>query len=291
MELLVTVVIALLFSIAIFGIFNAFSRQNNQTTATQNMWQQGRVALYMMQQDFNKAGYGMEPQSCAATTPSVSVTYSASGGGLVSAITVSTATTGINLASVPLGTVNPGDQSFTLTAPAGSALTTATPILLRAQQSGGGCSTESINSVGSNSITLNNPSPFAAIAYAANTTAGQVTYSIGPATSNCALGSLNRTSSNQTSPIACGVVAMTAQCNYQNGTSATTCTGDVDANGDLLQSIQLAILVGSSRSDRQFKGPSSFNMPGGAIVNILSNHRYTLLQDVIPLRNYYVVPQ
>jgi len=44
-ELLVTMVIALLFSIAVFGIFNAFSRQNNQTAATQNMWQQGRVAL------------------------------------------------------------------------------------------------------------------------------------------------------------------------------------------------------------------------------------------------------
>lgn len=292
-ELLVTMVIALLFAVAVFGLFNAFSRQNNQTLATQNMWQQGRVALYMMQQDIGKAGYGLEPQSCAATVPSVSITYSSTGADLVSALTVSTGTTGINLASVPLGTVNPGDASIPLTAPAGSALTTATPILLKAQQNGGGCTTATINTVSANSITLNSPSPFAAIAYAADMASGAVTYSLGGPSGTCALGSLNRATGNQTTPvpIACGVIAMTAQCNYQNGMAPVTCVGGINASGGLLQSIQLAILVGSGRSDRQFNGPSSFTMPSGASIATLSNHRYTLLQDVIPLRNYYVVPQ
>lgn len=292
-ELLVTMVIALLFSIAVFGIFNAFSRQNNQTTATQNMWQQGRVALYMMQQDIGKAGYGLEPQSCAPTISAVSVTYSSAGTDLVSALTVSTGSTGINLASIPLGTVNPGDQSITLTAAAASALTTATPILLKAQQNGGGCTIDTINNVGLTAITLSSPSPYAAIAYAADMTSGTVTYSLGPSSSNCALGSLNRSTGTQNTPVAvaCGVVAMSALCNYQNGTVPGACVGGVDANGDLLQSIQLGILVGSSRSDRQYKGPSDYTMPGGASVPILTNHRYTLLQDVIPLRNDYVVPQ
>lgn len=292
-ELLVAMVIALLAAAAIFGIFNAFSRQNNQTTATQNMWQQGRIALYMMQQDVGKAGYGLEPQSCAATVPSVSVTYSSAGSDLVSALTVSTGNTGLNLASIPLGTVAPGAESIDLTAPAGSALTTATPILLKAQQNGGGCTTASINTVGGTSITLKDPSPFAAIAYAANTAAGTVTYSLAPASSNCALGSLNRSSGGATAvPVACGVIAMSALCNYQNATKGpVSCVGGVNSNGDLLQSIQLALLIGSGRSDRQFHGPSSFTMPGGATVATLSNHRYTLLQDVIPLRNYYVVPQ
>ncbi|WP_414039133.1 PilW family protein [Acidithiobacillus sp. M4-SHS-6] len=291
-ELLVAMVIALLAAAAIFGVFNAFSRQNNQTTATQNMWQQGRIALYMMQQDMGKAGYGLEPQSCAATVPSVSVTYSNAGADLVSALTVSTGNTGINLASIPLGTVAPGADLINLTAPAGSALTTATPILLKAQQNGGGCTTASINRVSGTSITLNNPSPFAAIAYAANTVAGTVTYSLASASSNCALGSLNRSSGGTAAvPVACGVVAMSALCNYQNTYGPVSCMGGVDSNGDLLQSIQLALLIGSGRSDRQFHGPSSFTMPGGATVSILSNHRYTLLQDVIPLRNYYVVPQ
>lgn len=291
-ELLVAMVIALLAAAAIFGIFNAFSRQNNQTTATQNMWQQGRIALYMMQQDVGKAGYGLEPQSCAATVPSVAVTYSSAGTDLVSALTVSTGNTGLNLASIPLGTVAPGAESINLTAPAGSALTTATPILLKAQQNGGGCTTASINTVGGTNITLNNPSPYAAIAYAANTVAGTVTYSLAPASSNCALGSLNRTSGNTAAvPVACGVVAMSALCNYQSATGPASCVGGVNSNGDLLQSIQLALLIGSGRSDRQYHGPSSFTMPGGATVATLSNHRYTLLQDVIPLRNYYVVPQ
>lgn len=84
---------------------------------------------------------------------------------------------------------------------------------------------------------------------------------------------------------------MSAECNYQNGTTPQTCIGGINANGDLLQSIQLAILIGSARSDRQYHGPTSFTMPGGATVATMSNHRYTLLQGVIPLRNYYVVPQ
>ncbi|MHB8224630.1 PilW family protein [Acidithiobacillus sp.] len=292
-ELLVVMVISLLFAIAIFGIFNAFTRQNNQTMATQDMWQQGRVALYMMQQDIGKAGYGLEPQSCAATIPAVSVTYSTTGTDLLSAITVSTGVTGLNLASIPLGNVNAGDGAITLTAPGGGALTTATPILLRAQQAGGGCVTDTINAVGSTSITLNNPSPFSAIAYAANPQAGAVTYNLAPASTTCALGSLDRSTAAQPTPapVACGVIAMSAECNYQNGTAPQTCIGGVDANGDLLQSIQLAILIGSARSDRQYHGPTSFTMPSGAVVATKSDHRYTLLQGVIPLRNYYVVPQ
>jgi len=300
-ELLVVMVISLLFAIAIFGIFNAFTRQNNQTMATQDMWQQGRVALYMMQQDIGKAGYGLEPQSCAATIHAVSVTYHSTTPGLVKNIIVSTGVTGLDLASIPLGNVNAGDGAITLTAPTGSALTTATPILLRAQQAGGGCVTDTINAVGSTSISLNNPSPFSAIAYAANPQA--VTYSLAPATpasttpasttTPCAaLGSLDRgTSTSPAAPVACGVIAMSAECNYQNGTAPQTCIGGVDANGDLLQSIQLAILIGSARSDRQYHGPTSFTMPSGAVVATKSDHRYTLLQGVIPLRNYYVVPQ
>lgn len=293
-ELLVVMVISLLFAIAIFGIFNAFTRQNNQTMATQDMWQQGRVALYMMQQDIGKAGYGLEPQSCAATIPAVSVTYSTAGTDLLSAITVSTGVTGLDLASIPLGNVNAGDGVITLTAtaPGVSALTKTTPILLRAQQAGGGCVTDMINAVGSTSITLNNPSPFSAIAYAANAQAGAMTYSLAPASTTCALGSLDRATSTSTAaPVACGVIAMSAECNYQNGTAPQTCIGGVDANGDLLQSIQLAILIGSARRDRQYHGPTSFTMPRGAVVATKSDHRYTLLQGVIPLRNYYVVPQ
>ena len=291
-ELLVVMVISLLFAIAIFGIFNAFTRQNNQTMATQDMWQQGRVALYMMQHDIGKAGYGLEPQNCAATIPAVSVTYSTAGTDLLSAITVSTGVTGLDLASIPLGNVNAGDGAITLTAPGGGALSTTTPILLRAQEAGGGCVTDTINAVGGTSITLNNPSPFSAIAYAANPQAGAVTYSLAPASKTCALGSLDRaTSTSAAAPVACGVIAMSAECNYQNGTAPQICIGGVDANGDLLQSIQLAILICSVRSDRQYHGPTGFTMPGGAVVVTKSDHRYTLLQGVIPLRNYYVVPQ
>ena len=290
-ELMVAMVISLIVAIAVYGIFNGIARQTNQTTATQDMWQQGRVALYMVDHDLAETGYGLEPQSCGATMPAVSVNYA--NNGLATSLTISTVVTGIGLGSIPLGNVDPGATTVSLIATAASTLTANTPLFLRAQQIGGGCTANSISAVGGSSITLSQASPYAGIAYVATTQSGTETYSIGNATLNCALGSLQRlTPGNPVAqPVACGVVAMDVQCVYQNVLQPQACVGPNDANGNILQSINLALLLGDSRSDRQYHGPSTFTMPSGATVSIQPKHRYTLLQNTVPLRNFFVVPQ
>jgi len=290
-ELMVAMVISLIVAIAVYGIFNGIARQTNQTTATQDMWQQGRVALYMMDHDLSETGYGLEPQACGATMPAISANYAANG--LATSLTISTVSTGIGLGSIPLGNVDPGATTISLIATTASALTVNTPLLLRAQQGGGGCSGNSINAVGPSSITLSQASPYAAIAYVATTQSGTETYSIGNATPNCALGSLQRlTPGNPVAqPVACGVVAMDVQCVYQNVLQPQACVGPNDPSGNILQSVNLALLLGDSRSDRQYHGPGTFTMPSGATVSIQPNHRYTLLQSSVPLRNFFVVPQ
>ncbi len=178
-------------------------------------------------------------------------------------------------------------------------MTSGTPILLvpplTAPLMSGvvNCVANSVSGTGTNTFTLSQPSIQQAIAYVAATQSGTETYNIGNPTANCPLGSLQRiTPGNPVpQPVACGVVAMDVQCIYQNALQPQNCSGPLDGANNPLQSINLALLLGDSRSDRQYHGPNTFTMPSGATVSIQPDHRYTLLQSSVPLRNFFVVPQ
>lgn len=57
-ELMVALVVSLLASIGIYAIFNQSSAQQVRSSDTQELWQQARIAMAMIERDVRMAGYG-----------------------------------------------------------------------------------------------------------------------------------------------------------------------------------------------------------------------------------------
>lgn len=293
-ELMVAMVISLLVAIAVFGLFNTISRQSNQTTAAQEMWQQGRIALHMMEKELSGTGFGLDPVDCSQDFPSMAVNYD--GNNLATAITISAVRTGIGLASVPLGNMGT-DGKIILAAPAASTYAGGNPYpVFLWSQSGRQCSPGSYDpGSGAVSYAASQSPGLAAVAYVATVQSGTVTYSVGNSPSCGGSALLRRTPDNPVpQPVACGVVAMDAQCTYAGETAPQSCQGpQATINNTLqpLQTVAIALLVADTRSDRQYHGPGRFTLPSGATISIDPQQRYTLMQTVVPLRNFFVVPQ
>lgn len=293
-ELMVAMVISLIVSLAVYGLFNTISRQSNQATATQEMWQQGRVALHMMDRELGGTGFGLDPVDCSQDFPAIAVNYDAQG--LTTAITISTVRTGIGLASVPLGNLGV-DGRLVLTAPSASTYSGGNPYpIILWSQTGRRCSSGSYDpGNGTVSYTASQAPGLAAVAYVATTQSGTTTYTIGNS-SNCGGPALmRRTPGNPVSqPVACGVVAMDARCSYAGAPALQPCHGPQTVINNLsqpLQTVSIALLVADTRSDRQYHGPDSFSLPSGAAVSIATQQRHTLMETVVPQRNFFVVPQ
>lgn len=82
-ELMVALVISLLASIGIYTVFNQSSAQQVRTSDTQEMWQQARIAVTMIERDIRMAGYGYSGGPACAVNAyydkgngSTAVTYS-----------------------------------------------------------------------------------------------------------------------------------------------------------------------------------------------------------------------
>ncbi|MEK8090018.1 PilW family protein [Thermithiobacillus plumbiphilus] len=58
-ELMVALVISLLASIGIYSVFSQSEAQQRRTAETQDMWQQARIAMTMIERDVRMAGYGL----------------------------------------------------------------------------------------------------------------------------------------------------------------------------------------------------------------------------------------
>lgn len=63
-ELMVAMVIGLLLSSAIYGLFSQSAAQHRTSSATGDMWQQARLAMVILERDIAMAGFGMNINGC-----------------------------------------------------------------------------------------------------------------------------------------------------------------------------------------------------------------------------------
>lgn len=66
-ELMVALVVSLLAATGIYTIFSQSSAQQARTGETQDMWQQARIAMAMIERDVRMVGYGMDTAGCSRT--------------------------------------------------------------------------------------------------------------------------------------------------------------------------------------------------------------------------------
>lgn len=62
-ELMVALVVSLLAATGIYTIFSQSSAQQSRTAETQDMWQQARIAMAMIERDVRMVGFGMNPSA------------------------------------------------------------------------------------------------------------------------------------------------------------------------------------------------------------------------------------